>query len=70
MSGIGSAEYYGQLVGMKIIKSGFTEGDEGLGLFPFFILRDKAGDLLRVEVSQDEEGNGPGFLFISDAGRG
>ncbi len=71
MSGIGSAEYYGQLVGMKIIKSGFTEGEEGpLGSFPFFILRDKAGDLTRVEVSQDEEGNGPGFLFISDGGRG
>lgn len=70
MSGIGSAEYYGQLVGMKVVKAGFTDLDESGQSFPFLILRDKAGDLTRVEVSQDEEGNGPGFLFISDGGRG
>ena len=59
-------DYYGQLVGMTIIKSGITEGDEYEAGFPFFILQAKDGDKVKIEVSKDEEGNGGGFLFISD----
>jgi len=59
--------YYGQLVGMTVVKAGIGEvdefGDEG---FPFFILKAKDGTKVKIEVSQDQEGNGPGFLFIGD----
>ena len=47
-------KYYQGLVGKTIVAAAINE--EG---FPFFILSDGT----RVEVSQDEEGNGPGFLF-------
>jgi hypothetical protein len=66
MGGIGSQEYYEQLVGMKVVEAGFTDLDESGQSFPFLILQGK-GEKVRVEVSQDEEGNGPGFLFISTA---
>lgn len=46
--------YLSHLEGRKITKVGITA--EG---FPFFTLDDKS----KIEVSQDEEGNGPGFLF-------
>ena len=47
-------KYYKGLEGRKIIKTGVNS--EG---FPFFTLDNKAV----IEVSQDPEGNGPGFLF-------
>lgn len=66
MKEIGSIAYYQQLIGMKVVKAGFTDLDESGQSFPFLILQGKE-ERLRVEVSQDEEGNGPGFLFISEA---
>jgi len=54
-----SKEYYGQLVGMKVITTGRSQDG-----FPFLILEGH-GETIRAEVSQDEEGNAPGFLFIS-----
>lgn len=47
-------KYLSHLEGRKIIKVGISK--EG---FPFFTLDDKT----KVEISMDEEGNGPGFLF-------
>ena len=47
-------KYMKGLEGRKIVKTGVNS--EG---FPFFVLDNKA----KIEVSQDEEGNGPGFLF-------
>lgn len=47
-------KYYKHLEGRKILKTGLNK--EG---FPFFTLDDGS----RIEVSQDPEGNGPGFLF-------
>lgn len=47
-------EYIKPLEGRKIIKTGVNKDG-----YPFFILDDKT----KIEVSQDEEGNGPGFLF-------
>ena len=43
---------------------GFTVEETGLGSdnFPYLIMR-KGEEVLKIEVSQDEEGNGPGFLF-------
>ena len=48
------AKYYKALEGKKIVKTGITKDG-----FPFFSLDDGT----TIEVSQDEEGNGPGFLF-------
>jgi hypothetical protein len=47
-------KYMKHLEGKKITKTGMTKDG-----FPFFELDDGS----KVEVSRDEEGNGPGFLF-------
>lgn len=47
-------KYIKHLEGKKILKTGVNK--EG---FPFFTLDDGS----KIEVSRDEEGNGPGFLF-------
>lgn len=47
-------KYIKHLEGKKIIKTGVSKDG-----FPFFTLDDGS----KVEVSQDPEGNGPGFLF-------
>lgn len=47
-------KYLKPLVGKKIVEVGETK--EG---YPFF----KLNDGTKIEVSRDEEGNGPGFLF-------
>jgi hypothetical protein len=46
--------YYKQLLGRKIINIGCTE--DGFWYF-------KLDNGLQIEISCDEEGNGPGFLF-------
>jgi hypothetical protein len=60
-------DYYGQLVGC-IIKEfkieNDSEIDEGFdSQFPVFVLSNGKEEL-KISVSQDEEGNGSGFLFI------
>lgn len=47
-------KYMKHLEGKKIVKAGVTKNG-----YPFFTLDDKS----KIEVSRDEEGNGPGFLF-------
>jgi hypothetical protein len=47
-------KYYQGLVGKKVLAAGVTPDG-----FPYMEL--DSGE--RIEVSQDEEGNGPGFLF-------
>jgi hypothetical protein len=47
-------KYMKHLEGKKIVKTGVTSNG-----FPFM----KLDDGTKVEVSRDEEGNGPGFLF-------
>lgn len=51
------SRYYAALKGAKIIDAGI--GDDG---FPYFEAQ-KNGEVFLCEVSQDAEGNGPGFLF-------
>ena len=65
-----ASKYYGQLVGYTIkefkiednseVDDGYTDDQ-----FPVFVLS-KGKAELKISVSQDEEGNGSGFLFIED----
>ena len=54
-------KHFGQLVGYTVV--GFHLEDDGETLWPCFLMR-KGKDYLHVSVSQDEEGNGGGHLFI------
>lgn len=58
-------KHFGQLVGYTIV--GFHIEDDDETLWPCFIMR-KGKDYLHVSVSQDEEGNGSGHLFINQGG--
>lgn len=49
--------YYATLKGATIVDV------DGSMEFPCFTVRTPAGDTFTVEVSRDEEGNGPGFLY-------
>ena len=53
--------YYGALVGGKITKISVKEDADGL--WPVLHVTLPDGHDIEVEVSKDEEGNGPGFLF-------
>jgi len=62
------AQYYQQLTGFVITKVEVNEEDDfgHTQLWPvLWAKHPKTGETARIEVSQDEEGNGPGFLFIS-----
>jgi hypothetical protein len=56
--------YYTQLNGAKIL--GFigtiNDGDGGDG-FPRFMVKLASGENIFIEISQDPEGNGGGFIF-------
>ena len=56
--------YYGSLVGATIVSfDGMnTEDDLGDG-FPTFTVKFKNGSVNQIEISQDPEGNGGGFIF-------
>ena len=59
-------DYYKQLEGWTV-KKFLGEDKDGFPQFVFKRLNEK--DLL-IEVSQDPEGNGGGFLFISELKKG
>jgi len=61
--------YYGQLIGATVvgIKMNFEEDAEGgdplfAQVWPMIIF-EKDGQEYRCELSRDEEGNGPGYMF-------
>jgi len=56
-------KYLESMVGGKITSVGETVSDEDEVSFPYFIVKHPKYGELKVEVSRDEEGNGPGFLF-------
>jgi hypothetical protein len=63
--------YYGQLVGYTITSFQLeddSEIDEGFDYqFPTFTLsKGLTEPRIKISVSQDEEGNGGGFLFIEE----
>jgi len=57
------SKYYGSLVGAKILSfDGLTNEDLGDG-FPSFTVEFADGTVGQIEISQDPEGNGGGFIF-------
>jgi hypothetical protein len=57
-------EYYGSLVGCEIIEFKWDDEEEpDIGPFPTFVVSNKNNELFEIEISKDEEGNGPGFIF-------
>jgi hypothetical protein len=56
--------YYKQLEGATIVRFKGTDPDDfgGRG-FPIFVARLANGELVELVLSQDEEGNGGGFMF-------
>jgi len=56
--------YYEALEGATIVKFVEMRKDEfGGSSFPVFLIKFSDGSVGEIEVSQDEEGNGGGFLF-------
>ena len=53
--------YYTQLLGGQIADFTLTEDEEGNQWPTFTVIVGK--NTYKIELSQDEEGNGPGFLF-------
>lgn len=51
-------KYYATLIGGTIVQTGVT--DDG---WPQLVVKMPTGETYTCEVSQDPEGNGPGFLF-------
>lgn len=49
--------YYASLKGATVVDV------DGGAEFPRITVRTKAGETFVLEVSRDEEGNGPGFIF-------
>ena len=63
-------KYYGQLKGFSISNVDFAYCEDTESYFPTFIMKKKGYETIKVEVSRDEEGNGGGFLFISENKKG
>lgn len=56
-------KYYSYLEGAQILKfNGMSEYEYGQG-FPSFSVKFADGSIGDIEISQDEEGNGGGFIF-------
>ncbi len=56
-------KYYEGLLGGRITKVGFKHLKGDGEPYPFFEVKKDSGEVYEIEVSRDEEGNGPGFLF-------
>jgi hypothetical protein len=59
--------YYSQLIDYVVTGVAFEEDEFGGVPFPVLTMMHPSGDVVRVVVSSDEEGNGAGFLFIEEA---
>ena len=60
--------YYKQLEGATITRFvGLIEENNCLEPFPTFEVTLKDGTKMKLEISRDEEGNGGGFVFQSEA---
>lgn len=57
-------KYYGDLVGATVLSfDGMKDEEMCLGAFPTFTVKFKSGEIGQISISQDEEGNGGGFIF-------
>lgn len=55
--------YFGQLIGGKIVEFRMEKDEYEEGVWwPVFIVQMKDGHLREIALSQDEEGNGPGWI--------
>ena len=61
----GYDDYYKQLEGFTIKKFLGMSKEKDIDSFPQFLIGNGIEDIM-MEVSQDPEGNGGGFLFLSD----
>tara|TARA_Y100000361_G_C11109978_1_gene317019 strand:+ start:776 stop:997 length:222 start_codon:yes stop_codon:yes gene_type:complete len=61
-------DYYGQLKGFQIVAYKMEEEEDEFGYreFPTFILQ-RGQQQIKIVVSQDEEGNDGGFLFVEES---
>lgn len=57
------SEYFGILVGATITGFEWAKDEDFQQYWPTFTIKLANGDTVSVELSQDEEGNGPGWLF-------
>ena len=57
-------DYYQQLIGYKVVSYKLDDECEDTEPFPTFILSHPKKATIKIDVSQDEEGNGGGFLFL------
>lgn len=57
------SRYFGQLKGATITDVALLDDEEGFYVWPTFKATLHDGSEVTLELSQDEEGNGPGFLF-------
>lgn len=56
--------YYSDLVGAEIIAFEWQENPgDSIGPFPAFFVRKPNGEVFQIVISEDEEGNGPGYIF-------
>lgn len=57
-------KYYGSLNGARILKfDGMNTADDLGDGFPTFTIQFLDGSIGKIEISQDPEGNGGGFIF-------
>lgn len=59
-------QYYGQLIGAKIVDFKLIEDEFDGEAFPEFTLQ-LGRQKVKFTLSMDEEGNGAGFAFIEEA---
>lgn len=62
-------EHYKQLEGFTIKKFLGMSEEKDINPFPQFLISNGNEEVM-IEVSQDPEGNGGGFLFINDLPKG
>lgn len=57
--------YYSDLIGKKVVGCGIDfDLDFDYEVWPYLNFEDpETGEVFKVTISRDEEGNGPGFLF-------
>lgn len=57
------AGYYKHLVGSRIINVAVKTPDDFGDVWTTITIEDADGNIFDLELSRDEEGNGPGFIF-------
>lgn len=56
-------KYFGQLEGATILSFKMTHDEDFSEYWPTFLVKLASGEVIEIEISQDEEGNGPGMVL-------